>query len=216
MQMSEELQCAGWLWEKKTATLTTAPSQKVIPAWGRYRVLWLYLPGHGSLCKKLPTMENRMLPGRQWERRGENQHKIYSKHISFPALLTCPGQAAISDHHLFRTQSEKQFPSLWFLLNCSSFSVLLPPSALSKKLLPWDQLKMKVIWFQGILESEVWPWACSLMVGSVHLSTLLCSVTWDFVTTVSGHRIRLIAYQLLSGPSSPSKSLHFHSWDQTC
>lgn len=69
--------------------------------------------------------------------------------------------------------------------------------------------------FQGILESEVWLSTCNLMVGSVHLFTLPCSVTWDFVPTVSGHPPES-HYQLLSGPSVPSKSLHFYSWDQTC
>lgn len=68
-------------------------------------------------------MENMMLPGGERERRGENQHKIYNKNISFPALLTRPRLAASSDHHLFRNHSKKQLSSLRFTLTYSSFSI---------------------------------------------------------------------------------------------
>ena len=216
MQMSEELQCAGWLWEKKTATLTTAPGQKVIPAQGWYRVLWVYLPGQGSLCKKLPTMENRMLPGGQWERRGRDlqQEHLFSStadmswtccHL-WPSPIQNPEWKAISIPLIH--------VELFFILSpIASICTFQEITTLGST---ENEGHLISACFQGILESEVWPSTCNLMVGRVPLSTRPRSVTWDFVTTVSGHRIRLIAYQLLSGPSFPSKSLHFYSWDQTC
>lgn len=136
----------------------------------------------------------------QWERSGENQHKIYSKNI-FPALLTCPGHTAISDHHLFRTQNEKQFLSLWFMFHPSDscWIVLHSQSCclhlhFPRNYYPGLNWKWRSSYF-SLFPRHFGIWSMTVYLkpdgGQCSTFTLPCSVTWNFVPTVSGHRIRL-------------------------
>lgn len=201
---------------EKTATLTTAPGQKVIPAQGWYRVLWVYLLRTRKACVR---------SFQQWrtgccqEGSGKGGGEIYSKNISFqhcwhvldmlPSLTITYSEPRVKSN--FHPSD-----SCWIVLHSQSYCLhLYFPRNYYPGIIENEGHLISAC-FQGILESEVWPSTCNLMVGRGPLSTLPRSVTWDLVTTVSGHRIRLIAYQLLSGPSFPSKSLHFYSWDQTC